>query len=170
MDGDAWTLFQNSGFDGSYTGGPTGSFWNDGAIGSEGILSQTLATTAGQPYTISLLINPDGGYVDEDTVWWDGNVVFDQSYGGNSTGVDYWVNGVAGGSLTYGGDTWNSVVIDPLAVGNDVLSIGVRNDPAFDSVTGISVDNVPDAGMSALMLGFSLLALLGLRRSLATAS
>lgn len=169
QDGDPWSLSGNSGYDSSHTGGPDGTYWLDGAVGSESILSETLGTSAGHEYQISLMIDPAGGFVDEDTVYWNGNVVFDQINGDNSTGVDYTVNGVAGGNLVNG--EWNSVVIDPLGIGGDILSLGVRNDPSYDGLTGVSVDasRAPDGGMTALLLGFGLVGLLAMRRKVARA-
>ena len=50
-----------------------------GAVGSDNIMQQTIATTAGQTYDFSFYLNSDGGTTNDFTAMFDGATVFSQS-------------------------------------------------------------------------------------------
>jgi hypothetical protein len=85
-------------------------------------LSQTLATTAGKPYVLSLWLNsPDGLGPNEFLVSWNGTTLF------NQTNIP-----VLG---------WTNLQFAVAATGtNTVLEFGFRDDPSFLGLDDISVD------------------------------
>jgi len=194
-DGDAWTLTGNTGFNGSDVDGPVGpseNAWDNGAVGSDAYLSQTLSTIAGDEYSIGFWLLPGGvtsgdlalGNVEDDEVSWDGVQLFDYNLSGSLTttttggGSVYYVDGVQSGPIVI--NAWNFIVIDPMGSGSDLLQFGIRNDPTYDQITDIDVElggnsitpinpfAAPDAVSSALLLGVGLLSVLGLRRQVKT--
>jgi hypothetical protein len=119
-----------SGVDGFPHSGSFARF--SGAIGSENIISQTLPTIAGIYYDFSLW--EDGGVgcgTCSFSVYWNGVPVFQNS--------------------GFGGYT--QVTGNVLALGNDVLGIGLRNDPGFSFVDDVVVDTaVPEPATGVLLL------------------
>ena len=117
--------------------GTYGAFFGD--IGSIGLLSQTLATSAGTQYTISLWYEnpfiPGGinGDTNEFDVEWNGVALYDQT---NLAVFDY-------AQLTF----------TVTGVGSDVLTISTRNDASFFGVDDVSVNAataVPEPASLAL--------------------
>jgi len=106
-----------------------------GPVGSLGYLSQTLAITAGETLTISGLI------------------------GGNGSGeVHFYLNRVSVVDVYGPSNALSSYAVTALASGNDVFSVGFRDDPSyvqFDklSVTDAADGAVPEPASWALMLG-----------------
>jgi hypothetical protein len=91
-----------------------------GPIGSLGMLSQTLATTAGQSYTFSWWLASDGDYANEFSASWNGTQVFDQQ--------DIPVQGYVEYSFTVQA-TSSSTVIE----------FNYRDDPGYLSLDDVSV-------------------------------
>ncbi len=91
-----------------------------GPVGSLGMLSQTLATTAGQSYTFSWWLASDGDYANEFRASWNGTQVFDQQ--------DISVQGYVEYSFTVQA-TSSSTVIE----------FNYRDDPGFISLDDVSV-------------------------------
>jgi hypothetical protein len=95
-----------------------------GPVGALGYLSQTLPTSAGQAYLISLWLYSGGMPPNEFLVMWDGNSLFD----GADLGSTGWIN-LQFGVVAAGADT--------------VLQIGFRNDPGYFGLDDISVTPIP---------------------------
>jgi hypothetical protein len=152
-------LVANCGFEtGDFTGWTTGGNFEDtgvsnsfyvyapnsgtyfaylGPVGSDGTLSQILATIPGVSYTVSWYLGSDGGTPNDFNATWDGTTIFSQS---NLPGTD-------GGYNLY---TFNEV-----ASGNSTnLTFGFRNDPGYLALDDVSVSNggsTPEPGALALM-------------------
>ena len=122
-----------------------------GPIGSEGTLSQTLATNNGASYDISWWLQGDGSAPSDLSIYWNGNSV---SY-----------------TSPVPSQGWTNYSVGVTGIGSDVLAIGFRNDPAFDQFDNISVTqtSVPDGGTTAALLGSALLGLVALRRKFSRA-
>ena len=93
-----------------------------GSVGSNlTYLSQSLATTAGEPYWLSLWLNsPDGLGPNQFTVSWNGQMLFNQT------------------NLPALG--WTNLVFPVSAAGtNTLLELGFRDDPSFLGLDDISV-------------------------------
>lgn len=132
-----WTLTGNTGFS-SVGGGAafTGSFgYSNGAVGSLGVLSQTVATTAGATYTYSFALLSPGGATNE----------FSASLGGTAFGPAF-VNAGAFGYTVYSG-----TVVAPTS--NATLSFSFRQDPSFWNFDDVSLAAVPEPATWALMIG-----------------
>jgi hypothetical protein len=118
-----WTLFGNTGntaVNSTFVhGGQYGA--ELGPVGSLGYLSQTLGTTPGQLYLLSLwLDSPTSLTPNEFSVAWNGTGLFDQ--------------------LNLGPFGWTNLQFEVTAVStNSVLEIGFRDDPAFLGLDDISV-------------------------------
>jgi hypothetical protein len=73
-----WTQTGNTSFagvaSGNGIGGSFGAFF--GPVGSTGGIMQTLATTAGQSYTFSWWLSPDGATTSSFEAFWNGNSIF----------------------------------------------------------------------------------------------
>jgi PEP-CTERM motif len=129
--------FQLQGFDfGIDSFAHTGSSsFQGGAIESLGLLSQSLATTAGTTYNIDLWLASDGFFENEFQVLWNGQVIYDRT--------DLFPQG------------FTQVVIDPMATGPvTALSFGFRDDSGFLHVDDISVravSAVPEPSAFALI-------------------
>lgn len=90
-----------------------------GPVGSDGTLSQTFATTPGQPYTVCFWLNAVGDHPSDFNASWDGTQFL---------------------SLTdpNTGGTWTQFVYGPFTgTGSDTLTFSFRDDPAY-----IALDNV----------------------------
>jgi hypothetical protein len=114
-----------------------------GPVGSNGTLTQGLATSAGQTYEISYWLIGDGS-PNYFSVSWNGTLL-EQTFD--------W-------SLR----VWTQFTFDVVAVGSDILEFAFRNDPAYLGLDNISVDPVgavPEpAGMALLGAGLAGLALI----------
>jgi len=101
---------------------------NLGAVTSLGYLSQTLATTNGQTYLLSLWLNsPDGLTPNEFQVSWNGSVIFDQA---NIPNIG-----------------WTNLQFTVQATGSStVLQFGFRDDPTafgFDDISVTATNSAP---------------------------
>jgi len=92
-----------------------------GSVGSLNFLSQTLPTSAGAPYLISLWLNsPDGQSPNEFLVSWDGNTLFDQT--------DIPAIG------------WTNLQFSVSASGTETLLVlGFQDDPSYLGLDNVSV-------------------------------
>ncbi len=92
-----------------------------GPVGSPGYLSQTLTTSIGQWYLISLWLNtPSGAAPNEFLVAWNGANLFDQ--------------------VNVGATGWTNLQFFATRPGtNTVLEIGLRNDPSYFALDDIMV-------------------------------
>jgi hypothetical protein len=145
-----WTLAGNTGFTGVSAGSAaTGAFgFFAGPIGSNGTLSQNIATVAGQTYTITFSLRADAGTPNNFAAAF--GAVAGPSFT-NTAGFPYTVfsfNAVAAGAVT-------------------TLQFTYRHDPAFWNLDDISVvpagAEVPEP-TTMLLLGSGLASLAGLRR------
>ena len=123
-----------------------------GTSGSVGFLSQTLSTSAGQPYLVSCWLNsPDGQTPNEFRVSWNGNLVL------------HLVNMPA-----FPGTGWTNLQFIATATGgSSVLQFGFRDDPSYLALDDVSVMPVPlpSVQMSATTgstIGFTWNAMTGL--------
>ena len=123
-----------------------------GTSGSLGFLSQTLSTSAGQPYLVSCWLNsPDGQTPNEFRVSWNGNLVL------------HLVNMPA-----FPGTGWTNLQFIATATGgSSVLQFGFRDDPSYLALDDISVMPVPVpsvqmAATTGSTIGFTWNAMTGL--------
>jgi hypothetical protein len=136
---NGWTQSGNLGFT-SVTNSPfyvrSGNFGAFlGPIGSDGFLSQTLATVAGKPYIVSFSLRSDGGLPNDFNASWAGQTFFSQ------------VNMPLG--------DWMPLSFTEISTGSStVLQFGFRNDPSFLGLDDVSV--VPDPPLFFLGSGGTL--------------
>ena len=123
-----------------------------GTSGSVGFLSQTLSTSAGQPYLVSCWLNsPDGQTPNEFRVSWNGNLVL------------HLVNMPA-----FPGTGWTNLQFIATATGgSSVLQFGFRDDPSYLALDDVSVMPVPVpsvqmAATTGSTIGFTWNAMTGL--------
>jgi hypothetical protein len=113
-----------------------------GPVGSDGFLSQTLATTPGDTYTISWYLASNGTFTNDFDVEWDGATLFSQT------------NIPATGPAPYPYVLYTETVT---AVGSDTLTFSFRNDPSYLALDDISVaasaPAVPEPGYLGLLSG-----------------
>ncbi|MDP2027473.1 VPLPA-CTERM sorting domain-containing protein [Sulfuriferula sp.] len=135
---------------GQGVGGSYGAYL--GPVGSMGYLTQSLATVAGQTYTLSWALDNGEtlGFPNQFQVSWNGNLVFDQTNIPQQEFQTYSFNLVATSSITG-------------------LQFGFQNDPTFFHLDNVSVDvasnPTPVPVPAALwLLGSGLLGLVGITR------
>jgi hypothetical protein len=150
-----WSLAGNTGYTGVGTVGvfgiaPTeGSFLAYfGAIGSDTVMTQSLAVTSSSHYTVSFDLADDGASSGQD---------FSASFGGTSL---LSLNSLSSSFTHYSFDVLG---------GTGVLQFGARNDPNYWLLDNVSVTQstaaVPEAASSTmLMAGIALLGFAALRR------
>ncbi|HEY4256480.1 MAG TPA: VPDSG-CTERM sorting domain-containing protein [Candidatus Udaeobacter sp.] len=124
-----------------------------GPVGSDGTLSQTLATTAGGLYTVSYWLANTGGTPND----------FSMSFGGVTIPGSVIIDG---GAFGYTQFTFSGLLA---TTGSTVLEFSFRQDPGDWGLDDISVDaarGVPDTGSSMLLLGLGLVGLCLAQRTL----
>ena len=129
--GAPWHVASGPAFAGTY-------FASDGCVGAQCIsgtaaqqssLAQTLATTAGNTYTLTFEFNTGGnGAPNEFDVLWDGTSVLDLGPGGTL--------GVVGSSGVYTMYTVSGLV----GTGSDTLTFLGRQDPGYDQLDNVDVE------------------------------
>jgi uncharacterized repeat protein (TIGR03803 family) len=102
-------LYVHSGFYGAQFG-PSGEL---------GYLSQTLATTAGSSYSVSLWLDNEGGTPNEFQVSWNGTLLYD--------GIDLPAFG------------WTNLTFVATATSSSILQFGFRQDPNYLGLDDVSV-------------------------------
>jgi hypothetical protein len=126
-----------------------------GPVGSDGTLSQTLATTAGGIYSVSYWLASQAGATTND---------FSASFNGVTIAGSVLNNA---GAFGYTQFTFSGLVA---TTNSTVLGFTFRNDDSFWLLDDVSVDGaingVPDMGSSALLLGLALLGLCLAQRTL----
>ena len=151
-----WTLTGNTGFSSVPTGAAfTGSFgYSNGAVGSFGVLSQTVATVSGATYAYSFALRNNGG---------PGNA-FEASLGGTAFGPSFTNSG------PFGYTVYSGTVVAPTS--NALLSFSFRQDPNFWNFDDASLTAaVPEPGTWALMIvGFGMVGAAARRRNAAVAA
>jgi PEP-CTERM motif len=146
-----WTQSGNVGFVGVVAANPpflphSGSYFASlGPVGSDGYLSQSLATTAGTTYQLQWYLGSDGGTPND----------FDAEV----SGVMFTVNNLPGTSGAY-----LDYMLNFVAAGPTTLSFSFRDDPGYLALDDISV--TPVAGTtpepsSVLLFATGLMALGG---------
>ncbi len=122
----------------------SGTYFADlGPVGSDGFLSQTLATTPGDTYTISWYLASNGTFTNDFDVEWDGTTLFSQ------TDIP-----ATGPSSPFPYVLQTETVT---AVGSDTLTFSFRDDPSWLALDDISVvastPSVPEPGYLGLLSG-----------------
>lgn len=139
-DFSGFTVGGNTGYTGvdtgnAYEGDYSGYF---GAIGSDAIISQDLATVAGQRYVVSFALSNNGSTSND----------FSADFGGASllSLVD---------AKPFGYTVYRATAIATSST--TTLSFAVRNDPSYYYLDAVSVQGVPEPATWALMItGFGL--------------
>ena len=151
-----WTLTGNTGFSSVAAGAAaSGSFgYSNGAVGSFGVLSQTVSTIASATYNYSFTLRNNGGPVN----------AFGVSLGGTSFGPTFSNSGPVGFT------TYTGTVVAPSA--NAALSFSFRQDPNFWNIDDISLTAaVPEPATWGLMIvGFGIVGVSMRRRQAAVAA
>jgi hypothetical protein len=168
-----WTLSGTGGYTSVSIGvGPSGqNAWHEGAVGGDRFLTQNLATTSGDEYSISFWVDPVEGVVSDYQAIWGGTTVFDWHDGAGNvvTTVGTWTDSL--GAFTV--DQWQKITIDPMATSSSTaLTLGIRQDPGYSNLTGVDVEDIgastaPETAPTMLLLSLGLLPLLALRRRIA---
>ena len=134
-DFSGWTHSGNLGFTSIQSGGAQdGNFYADvGPVGSDGILSQTFADTAGQTLHVSGWIKAGGDIASD---------------------VSFIFNGAAGVSLTSPlTNGWAKYSFDTVGTGSDTFSVAFRDDPSFFGLDNFLVSTaVPEPATWAMFL------------------
>ena len=123
-DFSGWTLSGNMSFSGVECGSPHSGACDAyfGPIGSDAFLSQTLATTPGWSYDITLWAQSEGRSPNHFVVYWDGGMI----YSSTDHGAYDWTLFSFPGLIASGAAT--------------DLTIGFRNDPAFERLDDVEVN------------------------------
>ena len=106
----------------------------EGPVGSDGFISQTLSTVPGAAYSITAWYNPSGSTPADFDIEWNGNTLLDVP--------DFPVTG------------WLPYTVFATGTGSDLLTISFRDDPSFSGIDDISVTSVtaaPEPGSLALL-------------------
>jgi PEP-CTERM motif len=136
----------------AYSGAQDGTWYAVmGPVGSDGTLSETLATTAGANYTFSFWFASVGDDPSDFSASWDGTPLL--SLTNPNTGAN-----------------WSEFTYSVTGTGSDTIQFAFRDDPAYLALDNVSVvqtsSTTPEPG-SLLLLGSGLLTALGtLRRKL----
>jgi hypothetical protein len=158
-DFTGWTQGGNTGFTGVDNAGfgdglapNSGNFFAYlGPVGSDGTLSQSLATTAGDSYVVSFYLAADGGTPSDFSVQWGGSTIFS-------------VNPVPL-------QGYNLYSFTEAAGGATTLQFNFRNDPGYLGLDDVSVVQsgtvTPEPGYWAL-LSMAIVGLIWVKRRRAT--
>lgn len=150
-----WSHTGNLGFTSVVSGGAQDGIYrvSEGPIGSEGLLSQTFATTASASYLLSGWVN---------------GVASSPSH------INFYWNSV---SVVFIGDPvpalgWTNYTATVSGTGSDTFTVGFQNDPSFDSLDNFSVTAaIPEPETYAMLLaGLGLLGFAARRRKLKEAA
>lgn len=152
----SWTLTGNTGFSsvGSFAAF-TGAFgYSNGAVGSSGLLNQTVATVAGASYTYSFALRNNGGPANS----------FSASLGGTAFGPSFSNAG------PFGFTVYSGTVVAP--TNNATLTFAFRQDPNFWNFDDASLTAaVPEPATWGLMIvGFGMVGMALRRRTAVVAA
>jgi hypothetical protein len=167
-DFTGWTLTGETRPDHSFVSDPdTYPGWNEwlphggnsfaalGAIGSDLVMSQTLATTPGQSYVFSFYLGSDGETPNELTALWNGSVVLSRTNEPETPGHDL-IHGPPANA--YAGYSFTGVAIGPTTT----IQFNSRNRDGWWALDDVSV-TLPEPS-SLASLGAGILALAGCAR------
>jgi hypothetical protein len=149
-DFTGWTQSGNTGYTGLETTAPQSGIYSAyfGPVGSDGYITQNIATTPGAQYGLDFWLRNDGGTPNDSNVTWGAQTLVSQTNLGSFGWTEYQYSVVAAGAST-------------------ALTFGFRQDPAFfhlDSVS-LTATSVPEPS-SLLFLGGGLVGLVGFRKKL----
>jgi hypothetical protein len=140
-DFNGWLFTGNTSFAGVSLGFFDGFLPNSGSafaflgpLGSDGFLSQSLATIPGRSYNISWYLGSDGGTPNDFSVQWNGVTVFLQTDIPSTSGA------------------MNLHTVTEKALGGDTVTFGFRNDSGFLALDDTSVVLSPEPGGLVLLL------------------
>ncbi|HEY5176043.1 MAG TPA: hypothetical protein VII95_10830 [Terriglobales bacterium] len=108
-----------------YPGAESGMYYAVlGPVGSDGTLSQRVATTAGRPYTICFWLNAVGDHPSDFSAFWDGTALLSLT------------DPNTGGGLSH----WKQYILYPVTgTGSDTLTFSFRDDPGYIALDNVSV-------------------------------
>ena len=142
-DFTGWTQGGNGGFTGvsgtqNGTAPHAGNFQAFlGPVGSDGSLTQNLATTGAGTYVIDFWLYNFGGTPSDFSVIWGGTTIFSLTNPGSFPYTEYTFNVTTSTNIT-------------------ALEFDFRNDPAWYHLDSISV-NAPDSGSTVVLLGAAMI-------------
>jgi hypothetical protein len=150
-DFTGWTRSGNMGFTGVSTSEPHSGIYSAsfGPVGSDGYITQNIATTPGAQYGLDFWLKSDGGTHNDYNVTWGAQTLVSQTNLGSFGWTEYQYSVVAAGAST-------------------ALTFGFRQDPAYfhlDDVSLRATSSVPEP-CSMLFLGAGLVGLVGFRKKL----
>jgi len=150
---DGWTTsnlnatgVEASGFDG-YAPEEGNYFVGMGNVGSDGVIEQTVADTAGASYALTYWLSGNGTGFSDFSVAWNGNQL-DGSYFSNFS------------------FPWTQFSFTVVGTGSDTLTFFERNDPSYDALDDVQLSATTDTPVpgALALLGFGLVGLGGIRR------
>jgi PEP-CTERM motif len=136
----SFTSVETAGFDG-FNPNSGNYFAALGNIGKFGSLSQVIATTNGQGYTLSMYMASDGRAPNEFAVYWNTSLLFDQ--------------------VNIPAQAYQLLSFNVVGTGSDTLTILEQNDPAYLALDDVAINGTAPEPASMTLLGIGIAGMAG---------